>query len=160
SDPINAIKQLVTGACSIAQPVSCGIVPAAPTPCAGATTTVAIDRTTSSVGCTPGAFLWTTDCPGATFDDPLAPRHNLTLPPAARGAPRAAASPARACSGPTSGAFRVVGGDAGDLCDPRPGADVKLVLTRHIFDMAGSCVLETEEIPVACGDVLQLVRLA
>jgi hypothetical protein len=48
--------------------------------CAGAATTVALDGTGSSaLDASPLTYAWTTNCPGAAFDDPASPTPMLTV---------------------------------------------------------------------------------
>lgn len=93
--------------------------------------------------------------PGS-FSSMAAPRA-----PATPRAPASPSSPASACAGPYSQIVKIDCGVASDACDKKPDVSAKLVVTRHDIDPSTmTCVLVTEDVPVDCGELIELVRLA
>ena len=87
--------------------------------------------------------------------EPAAP-----LPPRSAASPRSAGSPRSVCSPPASRMF-VVRCEAPDNCDPAPGITASLRVTNH--DVVGrerTCSERTEEVPVACGERVELRLVA
>ena len=51
-------------------------------------------------------------------------------------------------------------GTTAEACDAAPKVEARLVVTHYEVDPIGGCVLVTEDVPVACGELVELVRLA
>jgi hypothetical protein len=77
--------------------------------------------------------------------------------PGSPGSPRSPRPPGSPGSA-TSARVEVVCSGS-DACDPAPSVVARIVLTRHVIENGG-CAERTETVPVACGELVDLVRLA
>ena len=69
--------------------------------------------------------------------------------------PRSPQSPGSACSPLARRTFQVVC-SATDNCDPAPGLNARLLVTNHAVGATESCSDEPAEVPVECGEVVEI----
>jgi hypothetical protein len=95
-----------------------------------------------------------------TVVDTTPPAPLAVLEPLAALPPISAGVPHSVCSAPAGRGFRVVC-QATDRCDPAPGTAALLRASHHdVLDKDGPCLPRTDEIPVACGEVVEVRLLA
>lgn len=102
-----------------------------------------------------------TDC-ALTPAAPAAPASpSSPAPPRSPHSPRPPSSAPAICSSAGFGVpVKIDCGATADACDAAPTIAAKLIVSHYDVDPTGGCVLVTEDVPVECGELVELVRLA